>query len=59
MINLYHNTLFIKEITKESDAIFNFGRGDYSYKTQNFAPDIFSLFQVNAFKNKFQLMIPQ
>ena len=56
MINLYHNTLFIKEITKESDAIFNFGRGDYSYKTQNFAPDIFPLFQVNTFKNKFQLI---
>ena len=56
MINLYHNTIFIKEITKKSDAYFNFGRGDYSYKIQNFAPDISPLFNVNVFNNKFQLI---
>ena len=48
--------IFIKEITKKSDAYFNFGRGDYSYKIQNFAPDISTLFNVNIFKNKFQLI---
>ena len=55
MINLYHNTLFIKEMTLLNESTFNFGRGDYSYKVQNFSPDIFPLYNVHIFKNKFQL----
>lgn len=55
MINLYHNTLFIKEMTLLNESTFNFGRGDYSYKVQNFLPDIFPLYNVHIFKNKFQL----
>ena len=49
MINLYHNTLFIKNITELSDAVFNFGRGAYNYKTLNFAPDVYTLEEFSTF----------
>lgn len=55
MINLYHNILFIKKITELTQANFNFGRGDYKYKIQNFGPKIFPLYTINVFKNKFHL----
>jgi hypothetical protein len=51
MVNLYHNTLFIEDITKNSDAIFNFGRGAYDYKIQNYQPEVFELFELNTFEN--------
>ena len=54
MINLYHNTLFIKKITEGSDALFNFGRGDYNYKIQNYYPQVFDLFELNTFGSNFE-----
>jgi len=54
MINLYHNTLFIKHITEESNAIFNFGRGAYNYKIQNFRPEILELYELNTFTNNLE-----
>lgn len=51
MINLYHNTLFIKKITKFSDASFNFGRGAYNYKTQNFSPEVYVLEEFSTFNS--------
>ena len=59
MINLYHNTLFIKTITEQQTAVFNFGRGNYSYKIQNFSPKIEPLFSVNIFRSDFSLKIYQ
>jgi len=53
MINLYHNVVVIKNCTLKSDAIFNFGRGVYSYKIQNFQPKILPLFEYNTFKSPF------
>lgn len=54
MINLYHNTLFLKNITEASDASFDFGRGDYNYKIQNYSPEFFDLFELNTFENYFE-----
>jgi len=54
MINLYHNTLFIKNITKFSDATFNFGRGAYSYKTQNFSPEVYVLEEFSTFNSSLE-----
>lgn len=53
MMNLYHNTRFIKEITSKESAIFNFGRGTYKYKLQNFNPETFNLYEFIAFNNVF------
>jgi len=53
MINLYHNVVVIKNCTFKSDAIFNFGRGAYNYKIQNFQPELFSLFEYNSFNSSF------
>ena len=53
MMNLYHNTRFIKEITSKESAIFNFGRGTYKYKLQNFNPEIFNLYEFITFNNIF------
>ena len=53
MMNLYHNTRFIKEITSKESAIFNFGRGTYKYKLQNFNPEIFNLYEFITFNNAF------
>ena len=49
MMNLVSNTAFIKEITKENSATFNFGRGDYNYKIQNFGPEVIPLFELNTY----------
>ena len=63
MINIYHNTLLIKTFTednnKRSNEIvkFNFGRGDYQYKIQNFGPDIFPLYNISIYKNKFSFIL--
>lgn len=57
MINLYNNILFIKKVTLNEDAVFNFGRGDYLYKVQNFDPHIYSLYNIRIFKNKFKLFL--
>jgi hypothetical protein len=54
MMNLFHNTIFIKRITSDESAIFNFGRGTYLYKLQNFAPEIHHLYECNTFKNSFE-----
>jgi CelD/BcsL family acetyltransferase involved in cellulose biosynthesis len=54
MINLYHNTLFIKNITEFSDATFNFGRGAYNYKTQNFSPDVYVLEEFSTFNSSLE-----
>lgn len=54
MINLYHNIVFIKSITQDSCATFNFGRGIYNYKTQNFAPELRDLIEMNTFRNKIE-----
>ena len=59
MINLYHNTLFIKTITEKQTAVFNFGRGNYSYKNQNFSPKIEQLFSINIFRNNYSLKFYQ
>ena len=59
MINLYHNTLFIKTITEKQTALFNFGRGNYSYKNQNFLPKIEQLFSINIFRNNYSLKFYQ
>ena len=59
MINLYHNTLFIKTITEKQTAIFNFGRGNYLYKNQNFSPNFFPLFSINIFRNNYNLRFYQ
>ena len=56
MMNLFHNTLFIKHITLNESAIFNFGRGTYRYKLQNFSPDIFRLYELTTFSNSFLKM---
>ena len=56
MMNLFHNTLFIKRITSDESAIFNFGRGAYLYKLQNFAPEIHRLYECNTFKNSLEKM---
>ena len=55
MINLYHNTLFIKKITESSNATFNFGRGIYNYKIQNFAPETKVLLEIRTFNNRFAI----
>ena len=52
MMNLVSNTAFIKEITKENSATFNFGRGDYSYKIQNFGPEVIPLFELNTYSTE-------
>jgi len=52
MINLYHNVMVIKNITEKSNAFFNFGRGTYNYKIQNFSPEIFNLFEFNSFDSE-------
>lgn len=57
MINLYHNTIFIKYITNLSSATFNFGRGIYNYKIQNFAPEPRDLVELNTFRNKLEKII--
>ena len=59
MINLYHNTLFIKNITQNSDATFNFGRGAYDYKIQNYQPEVFELFELNTFENMLEKVLFQ
>ena len=59
MINLYHNTLFIKTITEKQTALFNFGRGNYSYKNQNFLPKIEQLFSINIFRNNYSFKFYQ
>ncbi|MEC9209432.1 MAG: hypothetical protein VX762_03295 [Bacteroidota bacterium] len=59
MINLYHNTLFIKNITENSDATFNFGRGAYDYKVQNYQPEVFGLFELNIFENMLEKVLFQ
>ena len=53
MMNLYHNTRFIKEITSKESVIFNFGRGAYKYKLQNFNPEVFNLYEFITFNNTF------
>jgi|TARA_B110000091_G_C13700805_1_gene426197 hypothetical protein len=53
MMNLYHNARFIKEITSKESAIFNFGRGIYKYKLQNFNPEVFNLYEFMIFNNVF------
>lgn len=57
MANLYHNILVIKRISHENDAIFNFGRGAYNYKIQNFKPEIYSLYELNIFNNAFEVFL--
>jgi len=57
MINLYHNIKFIKSITKLSAATFNFGRGVYNYKLQNFAPELKILVDFSTFENKCTMYI--
>ena len=57
MANLYHNILFIKRISFENDAIFNFARGTYNYKIQNFKPEIYSLYELNIFNNFFEVFL--
>jgi hypothetical protein len=52
MMNLVNNTAFIKEITKENSASFNFGRGDYSYKIKNFGPEVIPLFELNTYSTE-------
>ena len=47
MINLYHNTLFIKTITEKQTSLFNFGRGNYSYKNQNSSSNNLSIHFMN------------
>jgi hypothetical protein len=59
MINLYHNTLFIRNITANSDAIFNFGRGAYDYKIQNYQPEVFELLELNTFENMLEKVLFQ
>lgn len=54
MVNIYHNTLFMKKVTSYTDAVFNFGRGDYLYKTQNFNPKVYDLYNVHVFKIGYQ-----
>jgi hypothetical protein len=54
MINLYHNTLFIKNITEFSDATFNFGRGAYNYKNQNFSPKVYVLEEFSTFNSSLE-----
>lgn len=49
MMNLVSNTAFIKEITQKNSATFNFGRGDYSYKIQNFGPKVIPLYELNTY----------
>lgn len=57
MVNLYHNIFFIKRISHENDAIFNFGRGAYNYKIQNFKPEIYSLYELNIFDSTFEVFL--
>jgi len=52
MMNLVSNTAFIKEITQENSATFNFGRGDYSYKIQNFGPKVIPLIELNTYSTE-------
>ena len=47
----------MKEITSEEDAYFNFGRGDYNYKIQNFQPDTYQLFNIVSFFTRFIFFI--
>ena len=53
MINIYHNTIFIQNITEKEVAVFHFGRGAYKYKLQNFKPDLIPLFRFIIFNNIF------
>lgn len=57
MANLYHNIFFINKISQENDAIFNFGRGAYNYKIQNFKPEISKLYELNIFDNTSEVLL--
>lgn len=52
MMNLVSNTAFIKKNTEKNSATFNFGRGDYSYKIQNFGPKVIPLFELNTYSTE-------
>ena len=56
MINIYHNTLFMKKTSQKEDSIFNFGRGDYNYKILNFSPSIYPLYNIVLFRSKASLL---
>tara|TARA_B100000902_G_scaffold392929_1_gene446217 strand:+ start:64734 stop:65768 length:1035 start_codon:yes stop_codon:yes gene_type:complete len=57
MINIHHNTIFIKHITSNKKASFNFGRGIYNYKTQNFRPEIKNMYEFYSFRNYYEFYI--
>ena len=50
-----HSPLLIRQ----SDVVINFGRGDYSYKIQNFSPVVFPIYNLYIFKNKFNNILFQ
>ena len=71
MINIYHNTSIIKlltnkesidfkknDLSSKSDIInFDFGRGTYDYKMQNFIPKIVQTQNIYYFRSNFRKML--
>ena len=52
MINIYNNISFIKDITEVKSAKFDFCRGIYNYKKQNFYPNEIELYTSFFIKSK-------
>ena len=52
MINIYNNISFIKEISEVKSAKFDFCRGIYNYKKQNFSPNEIDLYTSFLIKSK-------
>ena len=71
MINIYHNTSIIKlltnkesidfkknDLSSKSDIInFDFGRGTYDYKMQNFIPKIVQTQNIYYFRSNFRKLL--
>tara|TARA_B100001287_G_C22680264_1_gene529931 strand:+ start:2090 stop:3121 length:1032 start_codon:yes stop_codon:yes gene_type:complete len=53
MINIFSYVSFISQYSKDRSIVFNFGRGNYFYKTRNFKPDLYDLMQCYFFINKY------
>jgi hypothetical protein len=52
MVNLYNYISYISLKSVDNKVCINFGRGAYSYKISNFAPEIRKLYSLYIFSSK-------
>ena len=52
MVHLYNYISYISLKSADNKVCINFGRGAYSYKISNFAPDIRELYTLHVFSSK-------